>query len=331
MLIKPLVVGNKTFPINLIQGPLAGISCAPFRLLAWQHSQPAFTYTEMISCKTLIHQSRGAHQRFVFKDPAEGPVCFQLAGNDPTELATAAKIVTDYGADLIDLNCGCPVKKIRKKGAGSRLLTDPSTLYQIIRTLKQNTSVPVLIKIRVQGNSDEKFNGTIAQVIHDAGADAVVVHGRHWTENYATPCRFDDIQFFVEQLKIPVIGNGDIADADSLKKMLATGCSGAMISRAGVGQPWLIAKLAAEMQQKEFTPPSAKQIGRMLIEHVESLTKLLNSEKFSILQARKFAKYYARHLPYKLTFMEEINRCETLHDFNLSCQRYFEQPLPLTD
>ncbi|MFI4955173.1 MAG: tRNA-dihydrouridine synthase [Gammaproteobacteria bacterium] len=120
-LIKSLTVGNKTFPINLIQGPLAGISCAPFRKLTWRYSQPAFSCTEMISCKTLIHLPLSSQQRFVKKDPAEGPVCFQLAGSNPEEVAAATKIVTDYGADLIDLNCGCPVKKIRSKGAGSSL------------------------------------------------------------------------------------------------------------------------------------------------------------------------------------------------------------------
>src|SRR5271155_570724 len=111
--IKPLQLGKKHFPVNIIQGPLAGVSCAPFRALTWKYSQPAFSCTEMISCKTLIHQSKLSHRRFVTKDPAEGAVCFQLAASDPIELALATKIATDYGADLIDLNCGCPVKKIR--------------------------------------------------------------------------------------------------------------------------------------------------------------------------------------------------------------------------
>jgi tRNA-dihydrouridine synthase B len=323
-LIKPLVLGNTTFPVNIIQGPLAGISCAPFRLLTWRYSKPAFSCTEMISCKTLIHQSISFQQRFVEKDPAEGPVCFQLAANNPFELAEATKRVTDYGADLIDLNCGCPVKKIRSKGAGSSLLLDPLKLFKLIQVMKQSTSVPISIKIRVEGNSDDKFHMEIAKVVSDAGADFLIVHGRHWTENYETPCHHDEIQFFVEQLKIPVIGNGDIACSESLKKMFSTGCAGVMISRASVGQPWLIKQLITEMNQDKITPPSHEEVGSIFVEHVQRLTILLGNEKFSILQARKFAKYYARSLKEKMNFCNAINTCNNLRDLTAISLQFFK-------
>lgn len=322
-MIAPLTLGNKTFPVNLIQGPLAGISCAPFRRLTWRYSQPAFSCTEMISCKTLIHQSKASQQRFVLKDPEEGPVCFQLAGSDPVELAEATKIVTDYGADVIDLNCGCPVKKIRSKGAGSSLLTNPLTLYQLIVAMKQNTHLPVSVKIRVESVSDEKFNLEVAKVVADAGADFLIVHGRHWTEHYETACRYDEIRFFVEEMKIPVIGNGDIACLESLKKMTRTGCAGVMIARAGVGQPWLIKKLMLAMKQQDFAAPSVAERGLIFLEHVTELVKLLQSEKFAILQARKFGKYYARELTHKVDFCEAINLCENLEDLSRICTRYF--------
>lgn len=312
-----------TFPNNIIQGPLAGISCAPFRLLTSRYSQPAFTCTEMISCKTLIYQAKSSHHRFVAKDPDEGPVCFQLAGNDPAELSEAVKIVTDYGADLIDLNCGCPVKKIRSKGAGSSLLMDTSRLFQLMTAMKQSTSVPVSIKIRVEGNSDDIFNAEIANCVRDAGVDFLVVHGRHWTEHYETPCHHDQIRYFVDALKIPVIGNGDIACVDSLKKMLETGCAGVMIGRAGVGQPWLIRKLIAALQQEQFLLPATTEIGQLFLEHVTRLAVLLESEKFAILQGRKFAKYYARDLSNKLDFCHEINTCDNLVDLTQICLRYF--------
>ncbi len=322
-MIASLTINKTTFPTNLIQGPLAGVSCAPFRRLVWKYSKPAFTCTEMISCKTIIHQPEAALKRFVAIAPDEGAVCFQLSANNPAELAEATKRVTGYGAHLIDLNCGCPVNKIRSKGAGSSLLNNPSKLYQLITAMKQNTHVPVSIKIRVDGGSSDQFNLQVAQAVSDAGADFLIVHGRHWTEHYETPCRHADIQFFVEQLKIPVIGNGDIACAHSLKKMLATGCAGVMIARAGVGQPWLIGKLLAEMQQENFSPPSASEIGQIFLEHVSQLTTLLNSEKFAILQARKFAKYYGRDLKNRAQFIEEINLCETLQQLETICLRYF--------
>ena len=320
-MILPLHLGSKTFSNNIIQGPLAGVSCAPFRRLCWEYSKPAFTCTEMISCKTLLHQS--SQQRFTFIDPNEGPVCFQLSGTDGKELSDATKLVTDCGASLIDLNCGCPVKKIRSRGAGSSLLTNPSQLYTLIKAMKDSTHLPVSIKIRVEGNSDDKFNSEIAKVVHEAGADFLVVHGRHWTEHYETPCNYDEIKFFVDELNIPVIGNGDISCVESLKKMFATGCAGVMIGRGGVGQPWLIKKLIDEMQSEIFTHPSSTEIGAIFVKHVESLIQLLKSEKFSILQARKLSKYYGRSLINKMEFCEKINSCEDFESFKEICVNYF--------
>jgi tRNA-dihydrouridine synthase B len=277
----------------------------------------------MISCKTLIHQPRASQQRYILKDPQEGPVCFQLSANNPDELGDAVKRVTDYGADLIDLNCGCPVKKIRSKGAGSSHLSNPAKLFQLINAMKQNTHVPVSVKIRVQGVSDEKFNQDIANAVTEAGADYLIVHGRHWTEHYETPCRHDEIQFFVDQMKIPVIGNGDIACVESLRKMFATGCAGVMIARAGVGQPWLTQKLMAEYQGKSFVMPAHEEIAAMFLEHVERLVTLLENEKFALLQARKIAKYYARGLSSRMEFAEEVNRCESITGLKMICVKHF--------
>lgn len=317
-----LALKDKTFPSIFIQAPLAGISCAPFRELTWRYSKPAFSCTEMISCKTLIHKPEFAQKRFIHKHPNEGPVCFQLSANNPDELGEAVKRVTDYGADLIDLNCGCPVKKIRSKGAGSRLLTKPDMLYRMIIAMKQNTHLPVSIKIRVE-RDDEKFNQEVADIVSDAGVDFLTVHGRHWTQHYETPCRYDEIAYFVDRLSIPVIGNGDVADSESLQKMVATGCAGVMIGRAGVGQPWLIAKLQAELAGKTFVMPDAKEIGEMLRDHVLGLVELLGNEKFAILQARSFAKYYGRLLPNRAEFHQFVSKCDNLSDFMQICAKTF--------
>jgi tRNA-dihydrouridine synthase B len=321
--IKPLTIAQNDYPINIIQGPLAGVSSAPFRALMAYYTYPAFACSEMISCKTLLHQSAASRCRFISKDKREGPVCFQLSGSDPHELGRAVRVVTDLGADLIDLNCGCPVKKIRRKGAGSSLLTNASQLYHLIHAMKQNTHLPVSIKIRVE-SQEEKFNADIVQVIKDSGLDYLIVHGRHWTEHYETPCRYQDIRFFVEQLKIPVIGNGDIRCLDSLKQMLATGCAGVMISRAGVGQPWLIERLMTEMRGEEFVSPSLYRIGEFFLEHVGGLVELLGNEKFAILHARKLAKYYARPMANKLDFCDAVNRCDNFFEFKNVCLDYFQ-------
>lgn len=322
-MIQPIQLGKRVFSTNLIQGPLAGVSCAPFRRPIWQYSEPAYTCTEMISCKTLIHQAPKDVRRFVEKDSEEGPLCFQLSGNEPQELEEAVKRATDYGADLIDLNCGCPVKKIRGKGAGSFLLSDAGKLYQLIRAMKENTTVPVSIKIRVDGGSQEKFNQEIVKVVQDAGVDFLIVHGRHWTEHYETPCRYDEIQYFVNELKLPVIGNGDISCLASLKSMFATGCAGVMIARAGMGQPWLIQQLIMEARGMPYQAPDSAERAKLFLTHIRDLKVLLESEKFAMLQGRKFAKYYARHLANRADFCEEVNTCEDILTLAKICERYF--------
>lgn len=322
-MINSLNLGTESFPVNIIQGPLAGISCAPFRRLTWEYSKPAFTCTEMISCKTILYQA-SATDRFFKKDAQEGPVCFQLSSSNPEELAQATRRVTEFGANLIDLNCGCPVNKIRSRGAGSSLLMNPSLIYKLIRAMKDNTHVPVSIKIRVDGNSSDTFNNDIAKAVSDAGADFLIVHGRHWTEHYETPCNYEQIQFFVEALNIPVIGNGDIACIDSLKKMFATGCKGVMLGRASVGQPWLIGQLIAQMKNEPFTQPSLSERGNLFIKHVQELVTLLKSEKFAVIQARKFAKYYARDVSNKTKLCEQINVCDSLEQLRAICLEYFK-------
>ena len=179
------------------------------------------------------------------------------------------------------------------------------------------------IKIRVQGNANDQSNQEIARAVSDAGADFIVVHGRHWSEHYETSCRYDEIKFFVQALKIPVIGNGDIQSVESLKQMFLTGCAGAMIGRAGVGQPWLIKKLISEFNHQPFIMPTSAEIGSMFLEHIVQLIELLNSEKLAILQARKFAQYYGRTLAEKKEFNHAVNTCERFGHLQKLVRYYF--------
>ena len=315
-------IGGLAFASPFVHAPLAGVSCAPFRVLAWQHGMPAFTCTEMISCKTLL-KPHPDHKRYWFKDPREGLLCFQLSGNDPRELGEAVKRATEHGADLIDLNCGCPVKKIRSKGSGSKLLTDPQTLFKLITAMKQNTPVPVSIKIRVEGKSNDRFHHELIAVIKESGLDFLTVHGRHWTEHYETPCQHEHIAFFANELSIPVIGNGDVADLASLKTMLATGCQGIMIGRAGVGQPWLSKELYAALNHLPFTPPNAHEIGSYFLQHIRELSELLGNEKMALFQARQLGKYYARSLQERAAWVSALHGCEDLRSLAQCISEHF--------
>ncbi|MFY7698081.1 MAG: tRNA dihydrouridine synthase [Legionella sp.] len=321
-IITAIQLGQRSFPVNIIQGPLAGISCAPFRRLTWEYSKPAFTCTEMISCKTLIGENK-YKERLIYKDPLEGPVCFQLSGSEPLELARATQLATEYGADLIDLNCGCPVNKIRAKGSGSSLLADAKLLEQLIATMRANTDIPLSIKIRVDGESHDHYNREVAMVVRNSGLNFITVHARHWTDSYQQGPYYDQINYFVDTLDIPVIGNGDVSCLDSLNKMLSTGCAGVMVSRAGVGQPWLIGQLIAQAHQQPFELPKAEVIAHLFVRHCKELSLLLNNETLAVVQSRKLAKYYGRQLNNKEEFLKAIYCCKNLDDIESVAILYF--------
>jgi tRNA-dihydrouridine synthase B len=290
--IRPLVIGNLSFENNLIQGPLAGYSCAPFRRLFYRFQSPAYCCTEMISAQDLV-KNKNSKKRFIFRDPAEKYLCYQLGGYDIQYLRDAAKYAVDCGADLIDINCGCPKPKIRKKRMGSYLLNYPDHIAKIIETIKEVVSVPVTVKIRVMKPGNEK-NNTLQTVkmITEAGADAIIVHGRHWLEDYTVPCHLEMIAEIVNSTKIPIIGNGDVGDVASLKKMFATTqCAGVMISRAGTGKPWIYEQIMMQAKGEEFTLPALSDVKSLFLEHIEKLIEIEN-EMIAFLQSRNIFRYY---------------------------------------
>lgn len=319
-MLKPLMIGKKEFSSNLIQAPLAGISCAPFRDLVWDFGEVAYCCTEMLSANHIANNSDRS-PRYQTRFPNEKNLCWQLSGNDSNILAKASDVAISKGADLIDLNCGCPQPKIREKHCGSKLLEDEKKLTQLIKAMKRNYEIPITVKIRIQ--KDENSTLDIAKVIQNAGADALIVHGRHWTSDYDIPCQFDMIAKIVSAIEIPVIANGDIIDTEKLTEVFRiTGCAGFMIARASVGQPWIFQQISLEINGKKFSPLSQKHIGQLFLKHAKGLLQFEN-ERNAILQCRKLGKYYARYLDTKDNFLYELYKVDTYHLFEKLIFHYF--------
>ncbi len=282
----PFQIGNQTFENRLIQGPLAGYSCAPMRETFRHFQNPGYAVSEMISAHDVLtkHQPQG---RYLYKSPHEGKLCYQLSGHDPLTIANAAQHLELLGADLIDINCGCPQPKIRKKGAGSALLENTETLQQIISAIKAKINIPLTVKIRIQKPDEDIL---LAQIIENAGADALIVHGRRWIDDYDTPVQYFAIQNIKHNVNIPVIANGDISDVKSLETMIQfTQCDGFMISRAGCGKPHLYQQLL----NYGATEVSIYQHIMIFKEHLFALSALEN-EYTAMLQARSLLKYYMK-------------------------------------
>jgi tRNA-dihydrouridine synthase B len=303
---SPLQIGSLKLPHRLIQGPLAGYSCAPFRELFYQFTAPAYCVTEMSSALDIIHK-HSASSRYIYRSPLERVLAYQISGSDPFILAEAAFLLQKQGADLIDINCGCPKTKIRKKGAGSALLENPTHLSAIIKQVRHAITIPLTIKIRIQ-NNDEDIR--LAHQIEEAGADALIVHGRHWQDDYDVPSNAQQIARIKNNISIPVIANGDIKDKNTLHKTMdVTGCDGFMIGRGGSGRPWLYQELLAD---EEIAVSMAQKIN-LFMDHLKGLEQLENEFK-AILQSKSLVRYYFRsHLDglqlqhfYKLNSLNDI-------------------------
>ena len=311
--IRPLALGSLTLENNLIQAPLAGYSSMPFRLLAWIFGRPGLLATEMISANAL-KQGSASQERYLVRSPDEGPILYQLWGAEPDAVGYAAATVTERGADAVDLNCGCPVRKVRAADSGSKLLEDPPRIGRLVAAMRKSTRLPVSIKIRV-GPDRERFNAAeIARIAEAEGADWITVHGRHAKEAYGTPCRYREIAKVVRAVNLPVVGNGDVRDGASVRRMFEeAGVAGAMVGRASLGSPWVFARIKAECAGQAHPPPSLPEIGAILLRHHDLLAGLIGPER-AIRHCRKLGSFYSKAFAGAREFRNRLNFCHKRKD-----------------
>jgi nifR3 family TIM-barrel protein len=222
----------------LVLAPLAGYSDLSFRLLCRRFGA-GLCYTEMVSCHGLVYQKEKT-RRLTKTIPEERPVALQIFGADSDKMGQAAALVSEMPIDIIDINMGCPVKKVTKKGAGAALMKDPKLAAKIISEVYKNTNLPVTVKIRTGWNHDSIVAPEFAKMAEDNGASAVAVHGRTWSQGFGGEVDWETISRVKMNVSIPVIGNGDVDSYHKAVDVLKnTGCDGIMIGRAALGNPWV--------------------------------------------------------------------------------------------
>jgi tRNA-dihydrouridine synthase B len=281
----PFQIGSLRLPNRLIQGPLAGFSCSPFRALFSSYGLPGYCVSEMLSAIDVLEKHK-ANGRYLHRSAVEGNLCYQIAGEDPEIIANAAKKLENLGANLIDINCGCPKPKIIKKGYGSALLTQPQKLIAIVNAVREKINCPLTIKIRLQ--AEEHQDVDLINKLENAGVDAVIIHARTPQNDYRVPCNLQRLTAIKKVINIPIIANGDITDLSSLEKVVGiTQCDGYMISRASTGKPWLYKEILSGQQHK--ADPQEKIA--LFSNHLAGLAELEGEFK-AVLQSRKLFKYY---------------------------------------
>lgn len=241
-------------PIAL--APMAGVSDRPFRQLCRQMGA-GLVITEMMSAKpALMDTAKSRLRQIDLSDPA--PRAVQLLGNEPDDLATAARHAVSQGAQMIDLNLGCPAKKVCKKAAGSALMAEPDTVARILEALVAAVDCPVSLKMRTGPDQNQRNAVEIARIAENAGLALLSIHGRTRADRYEGEAEYDTMAAVVDAVSIPVLANGDITTPDKARAVLAhTGAAGIMIGRGAFGQPWLFSALQAELiENRRYTPPA---------------------------------------------------------------------------
>ena len=321
MYLHKLKIGNVELENNLILAPMAGVTDLPFRIVV-EKFKPGLVYTEMVSAKALFYGDEKT-KKLLNRNGEKVPVNVQIFGSDEESMAYAAKYVSN-DADLIDINMGCPAPKIVKNGDGSKLLLDLNKAEKIIKAVVENSKVPVTLKIRKGWDDQNIVACEIAQIAEKAGVSAITIHGRTKDQYYSGKADLDIIKKVKESVNIPVIGNGDITDEESAKKMFEyTGVDGIMIGRGAMGNPWIFEKIKHYLTTGEkLSDPDINEKYRTVIEHI-TLDMNEKGEYVSLNEMRKHISAYTKNMKNSSMFRNDINKITNKDELLLRIKQYF--------
>jgi nifR3 family TIM-barrel protein len=312
-----------SFP--LILAPMAGVSEAPFRQIC-RRMGADLVLSEFLSSEAIRRRIRSTLEGAEF-EPVERPIGIQIYGADANAMAEAAALITEhYQPEFIDINFGCPVKKVVQRNGGSGCLRDMDLVDRIIRAVVGATHLPVTVKTRSGWSDDARNPVTIALRMQDAGAKAFTLHARSRTQMFSGKANWDEIARVVEALDIPVIGNGDLETAEDVLRMRShTGCAGAMIGRGAFGNPWLFraaqALLAGEAGE---TAPEAAERFRVALEHARLAIRLQGDTRRTVLEFRKHLGWYTRGLHGSSALRQRLFQIESIAEAEAIFLEYLE-------
>jgi tRNA-dihydrouridine synthase B len=307
-------IGDVAIETPFVLAPLAGVSDSPFRRLAREQGAGA-VYTEMVSADGLIRGNAATMDYLAF-EPEERPIGVQLFGSDPAIMAEATRIISDLPADrrpdMVDINMGCPVRKVVNRCAGAALLQDVPRIERIVRAMSDASSLPVTAKIRLGWDGDSRNVVEVARALEGAGAQAVAIHARTRAEKFEGLAHWDLIGEAKRAVGITVIGNGDVRSAEDAVRMLTeTGCDGVMLGRAAFGDPWVFRRIRALAERGEvLAPPTAQERLEAGVRHLALLVSSAG-ERVAAREMRKHVAWYIKGLPHSARVREQVNRTRT--------------------
>ena len=317
-------IGLFSLPNQVVLAPMAGVTDRPFRKLC-RRLGAGLTVSEMVSSDPRLRTSRKTRQRVDHAgEPA--PRSVQIAGADPAQLADAARFNVDHGADIIDINMGCPARKVCNAAAGSALLSDEPLVGRILDRVVAAVDAPVTLKIRTGPSPDRRNAVRIARMAESAGVSAIAVHGRTRQCAFKGAVEYDSIRAVKRAVSIPVIANGDITSPEQARRVLAfTGADAVMLGRAAQGNPWLPGAVAAYLRSgTNVPPPGVHERAQVLLEHLRALHGFYG-EALGVRVARKHLSWYCRAFPHGEQFWRSVNRVECARRQLVLTQDFFQR------
>ncbi|MGG7054032.1 tRNA dihydrouridine synthase DusB [Nitrosomonas sp. ANs5] len=317
-------IGSYTLKNKLIVAPMAGVTDRPFRQLC-KRMGAAMAVSEMVSSNSLLWGSEKTRRR-ASHDGEVKPISVQIAGADPAMMAQAARYNAAQGAEIIDINMGCPAKKICNVMAGSALLKDESLVGKILDAVVKAVDVPVTLKIRTGWDIQNKNAVHVARIAEDAGVQALAIHGRTRACAYQGQAEYDTIAMVKAAIRIPVIANGDIDTPEKARQVLDyTHADAVMIGRAAQGRPWIFREIDHFLATgKRLPPPEVTEIHHVLMHHLHDLYDFYG-EYSGVRIARKHISWYTRGLVGSAAFRHAMNQLQTIEAQLSATHTFFEQ------
>jgi len=328
-------IGSVNLPSPLAIAPMAGMTDTAFRRLVKRHGGCGLVVTEMVSSEGLV---RGIDRTLEYAEytEEERPISIQIFGGEPDKMAAAAQIVEGMGADIVDVNMGCPVPKIAKHNAGCSLMREPAHAAAVVAAMTKAVRIPVTVKMRAGWNDEERNAPTLARMVQDAGASAIAVHGRTAAQSYTGSADWDLVARIASELTIPVFGSGDCIEPEQVVDRIRSGVQGVLVGRGVLRNPWILAQAMDIAAGKPPRVVTMEDRGRFLLEYIDLLmvervdeARELTHERWVINKLRALGSWYTKGLENGSHLRTAINSATSLESLRQLIADFFSVTVSL--